>query len=82
MSTQVSNAQIATRSSSLRRSHRQSRRAMVCVSAATPGSANQRSVAAAIVGAILKFPPLGGREQGCQGEDGEASGRARDRVGG
>lgn len=58
MSTQVSNAQIATRSSSLRRSHRQSRRAMVCVSAATPGSANQTSVAAEIVGAILKFPPL------------------------
>ena len=58
MSTQVSNAQIATRSSSVRRSHRRSRRAMVCVSAATPGSANRTSVAAEIVGAILKFPPL------------------------
>ena len=31
---------------------------MVCVSAATPGSANRTSVAAEIVGAILKFPPL------------------------
>ena len=60
MSTHVSNAQIATRSSSVRRSNRRSRsrRAMVCVSAATPGSANRTSVAAEIVGAILKFPPL------------------------
>merc|ERR1719409_884387 len=31
---------------------------MVCVSAATPGSANRTSVAAEIIGAILKFPPL------------------------
>ena len=31
---------------------------MVCVSAATPGSANRTSVAAEIVGAILKVPPL------------------------